>query len=223
MKVRLLLATGLFAAGLVAIGIWRRASLLSGEASVVNGGPTLAFIVWTVAFIFLAPRFGARFEGFGFRRAFTPALHLGLTAAGLALLELWAATLESLLAARIGAERDLTRFDGSADNLAELGLLLAFNWAFAAFGEEIAFRIVLMSSLTIALGESRAAALAALILQAVVFGLVHLYQGPAGVVGTGNSGLIFGSLVLAARGSIWPAALAHGTRNSISLVLLYFH
>ncbi len=131
------------------------------------------------------------------------------------------ATLEPLLATRLGAARDLTRFDGSAGSLAELGLLLAFSWAFAAFGEEIAFRIVLMRSLTIAFGESRTAAGTALILQAMVFGLVHMYQGPVGMVGTSVSGLVFGSLVLAARGSIWPAVLAHGSRNSINLLLLY--
>ena len=34
-------------------------------------------------------------------------------------------------------------------------------------------------------------------------------------------GLVFGSLTLAVRGSIWPAALAHVSNNSIGIVSLY--
>lgn len=220
-KIRLFVATGLFAGGLIAIGVWRRISLSGGDATAVGFGPTIAYVAWTVAFIFLLPRFGARFERFGFGKPFSPARHIGLAAAGVAVLQLWGATLEPLVVARFGAGRDLTRFDSSTSSVAELALLIAFSWGFAAFGEEIAFRIVLMRGLANALGDTRTGAVAALLLQAIVFGLVHVYQGPAGVVGTFFSGLVFGSLVLAARGSIWPAVLAHGTRNSIGLILLY--
>ena len=222
MNIRLLSATGVFATGLIAIGGWRRLSQLSGEESAIGAGPTLAYIAWTVAAIVLLPRFGARFDRLGFGRAFSPRLHLGLATAGVVLLRLWGLSLEPLLAGRVGSGRDLTRFDSGASSLGELVLLMAFNWAFAAFGEEITFRVVLMRSLTDAFGDGRAAAFAALILQALVFGLVHSYQGPVGIVGTAFSGLVFGSLVLASRGSIWPAALAHGSNNSISLVLLHF-
>ena len=34
-------------------------------------------------------------------------------------------------------------------------------------------------------------------------------------------GLIFGAITLAARGSIWPAAVAHGSSNSIGIMELY--
>jgi membrane protease YdiL (CAAX protease family) len=61
----------------------------------------------------------------------------------------------------------------------------------------------------------------ALVVQAVVFGFVHAYQGPAGILGTTINGLIYGGLTLAARGSIWPAALAHGSSNTIGIMELY--
>ena len=61
----------------------------------------------------------------------------------------------------------------------------------------------------------------ALIAQAIIFGLIHVYQGPAGLVGTGLNGLIFGGLTLAARGCIWPAAIAHGSSNTIGILSLY--
>ena len=78
MNVRLFLATCLFAAGLIAIGVWRRISLLGDEATAVGGGPTFAYIKWTVAFIVPLPRFGARLERVGFGKPFSPALHIGL-------------------------------------------------------------------------------------------------------------------------------------------------
>ena len=117
--------------------------------------------------------------------------------------------------------RDLARFSGVSGSSVELMKLLALNWAVAAFGEELAFRIVLMRGIAFALGDSRTAFGVALIFQAVVFGLVHAYQGPAGISGAAINGLIFGGLTLAARGSIWPAAIAHGSSNTIGIMELY--
>ena len=103
--------------------------------------------------------------------------------------------------------------------------LLTFGWlrtqSGAAFGEELTFRILLMRGIAFALGDSRVAFALALLLQAMIFGLVHAYQGPAGIAGTMTSGLIYGALTLAACGSIWPAALAHGINNTIGLLQLY--
>jgi membrane protease YdiL (CAAX protease family) len=73
-----------------------------------------------------------------------------------------------------------------------------------------------------ALPRSRILALvAALLLQALIFGLVHAYQGPVGIAATMSHGLILGALTLAARGTIWPAALAHGFSNTVGLLLVY--
>lgn len=62
---------------------------------------------------------------------------------------------------------------------------------------------------------------AAVLLQAIIFGLVHLYQGPAGVAGATLSGLVYGTITVMARGAIWPAAMAHGFNNTIGLVMIY--
>ena len=120
-----------------------------------------------------------------------------------------------------GSGRDLTRFSGVAGSPVALVQLLVLNWTVAAFGEELAFRIVLMRGIAFSLGDSRTAFGIALIAQAILFGLIHAYQGPAGIIGAGINGLIFGGLTLAARGSIWPAAIAHGTSTSIGILTLY--
>ena len=147
--------------------------------------------------------------------------YLVLAAVGIGLIQLGGLLLEPLWERFFGATRDLTRFSAVAGSPSELAKLMALNWTVAAFGEELAFRIVLMRGIAFALGDSRTAFGAALVIQAVVFGLVHAYQGPAGVLGTAINGLIYGGITLAARGSIWPAVIAHGTNNTIGLVSLY--
>lgn len=79
----------------------------------------------------------------------------------------------------------------------------------------------MLRGIAIALGEGRSAWIIAVLLQAVVFGFVQIYQGPAGAAGATISGLVFGILTVAGRGSIWPAALAHGVNNTIGLTVLY--
>ena len=78
-----------------------------------------------------------------------------------------------------------------------------------------------MRGLSFALGESRGAVMSALVLQAMIFGLAHAYQGASGILGSALNGLIFGTVTLAARRSIWPAALAHGINNTIGILALY--
>ena len=58
-----------------------------------------------------------------------------------------------------------------------------FSWAFAALGEELAFRVVLQRLLLAAFGAGAAGVIAAIVLQAGVFGAVHIYQGPVRVIG----------------------------------------
>ena len=73
----------------------------------------------------------------------------------------------------------------------------------AGGGEEMAYRGYAIPVLTPLIGVTGAA-----LLTTVVFGLLHAYQGPLGVVRTGVLGgvLAWGFL---ASGSLWPAIIAH--------------
>ena len=157
----------------------------------------------------------------GFGPAFRPVRFLALAAIGVGLIQLLGLVLEPLFERVLGQTRDLLRFSDVAGSPSALAKLMLLNWTVAAFGEELAFRIVLMRGIAFALGDSRIAFAVALIAQALLFGLIHAYQGPAGIVGTAINGLVFGSLTLAARGSIWPAAIAHGASNTIGILTLY--
>jgi len=211
----------LFGAGLLLTGVLRFYNLHSQSPPQFTGHATLIYIGVTVFAAVLLFRVGVPMKGLGFGPAFQPGRYLFMAAIGVALVQLSGLFLDPISERAFGETRDLTRFSEVAGSPAALIKLMVLNWTVAAFGEELSFRIVLMRGIAFSLGDSRTAFGVALIAQAVVFGLVHSYQGPAGVVGAGLNGIIFGGLTLAARGSIWPAALAHGSSNTIGILRLY--
>lgn len=211
----------LFTAGLLMSAYLRFVHLGSVDPPALATYATEIYIGITVFAAVVLRRLVAPVSRLGFHATPGPMRVLLLAAAGVALIQLTGYLLEPLFERLLGGTRDLTRFSGVAASPAELLKLMALSWTFAAFGEELAFRILLMRGVAFALGDSRLAFGIALIVQAIVFGLVHAYQGPAGIVGTAINALIFGGLTLAARGSIWPAAVAHGANNTIGIVALY--
>lgn len=86
---------------------------------------------------------------------------------------------------------------------------------FVGFHEEVFFRGFLLSRLTVGL-RSRAAAV---VVTSVIFGLLHAYQGPAGMLQTAALGAVLGATVCATR-TLWPAILAHAFFNIVGLVLM---
>ena len=211
----------LFASGLLLSGLLRYLNLHTANPPGITAYATLLYIGVTVFAAVLLSRIGVPMRRLGFGLPFKPLKFLALAAVGVGLLQLSGMLLEPLAERMFGETRDLARFSDVAGSPSALLKLLLLNWSFAAFGEELAFRIVLMRGIAYALGDTRSAYGVALVVQAIVFGLVHAYQGPAGILGTAISALIFGALTLAARGSIWPAAIAHGSNNTIGIVELY--
>jgi membrane protease YdiL (CAAX protease family) len=103
------------------------------------------------------------------------------------------------------------------------GGLVLLGLAFAllnSFTEEAVFRGVFLHALKKALGSERTA----LVLQAVVFGLVHVRgfpSGPFGMVVAGVIGLMFGFLRIRTRGILAPW-LAHAIVNALMVTYLAF-
>lgn len=84
---------------------------------------------------------------------------------------------------------------------------------FVGLHEEILFRGFILSRLRALFGST----VAAVIASSIVFGLLHGYQGAIGVVQTTTVGLVLATLAARFR-TIWPAILAHGLFDAISLV-----
>ena len=210
-----------YAAGFLLVALLRYWDVHLEDPPAIAGSASAFYVALTVFGVIAFTRLGVPFRRVGFGIPIHPLRALGLGLAGIAVLQLSGWLLAPVWEFLFGAGRDLDRFSDVEGSLAAMMQLLVLSWLFAAFGEEIAFRIILMRSVASLLGDTRRAFGIALIVQAIVFGLIHAYQGPAGVAGSTVSGLVFGALVLAGRGSIWPAVLAHGGNNTIGIVRLY--
>ena len=210
-----------FGVGLLMVGALRFYDIRSDDPPAAAAYATLIYIGLTVFAAISLIRSGVPIRHLGFLGTVRPWIVIALGLLGVAILQLSGSLLTPLWEHIFGSGRDLTRFSDVADSPAALVQLLTLNWTVAAFGEELAFRIVLMRGIAYALGDDRKAFAIALVFQAIVFGLIHSYQGPAGIAGSAINGLIYGALTLAARGSIWPAAIAHGLNNTIGIVEVY--
>jgi membrane protease YdiL (CAAX protease family) len=126
-----------------------------------------------------------------------------------------------VLEAVFGQAPPVDRFASVPGNLPLLLALVPAMWVIAAFGEEFFFRGFLLTTLAELLGASRVAWGAAVVIQAIAFGLVHAYQGPAQAVAVGIGGAVYGCAFVLGGRSLWPVILAHGINDTLGLILLY--
>lgn len=97
---------------------------------------------------------------------------------------------------------------------------LIVMWINAAFGEELLFRGFLMNNLQRALGDGWVSGIAAALIIAVFFGVMHVpSQGLYGLVITGLAGFGLGITFLIAKRNLYPVVLAHGLINSFSIFM----
>jgi membrane protease YdiL (CAAX protease family) len=92
---------------------------------------------------------------------------------------------------------------------AEYGLL-ALSCAAVGFGEEVIYRAYLLPRLGRLTGSDGGG----LLFGTVIFAVVHIYQGPAGVISAAWFGLVAGAVFLVIR-RVWPLVFAHGLTNFV--------
>ena len=127
------------------------------------------------------------------------------------------------LAQRLGwAPTDVAKLGDLAGDLSLLVGWLAIAWTTAAFGEEMLFRGFLQTRLTVLFRRGAPGEAAAIVVQAILFGVPHLGFGVRGAVTAGVVGLVYGIVYRLNGRNLWPLIIAHGVTDTVSLVALYF-
>jgi membrane protease YdiL (CAAX protease family) len=126
------------------------------------------------------------------------------------------------LSEKAGFHRELSRFAALQGNLTLTLVMVFYVLIGAGFYEEFMFRGFLMQGLAMFFGGSRAAWIAALIIQGILFGVSHAYQNPLGMLITGTLGILLALTVLWSGRNLWIAIIAHGLFDASRSALFYF-
>lgn len=91
----------------------------------------------------------------------------------------------------------------------------------SSFGEEVIYRAFLINRLTELGLDSKAGKAIAVILSAIIFGLVHYEWGPMGMVQTGFMGVVLGFAYLKLKKKLWVLVLAHAYMDTILMTQMF--
>lgn len=116
---------------------------------------------------------------------------------------------------------DMSGYDYLRGNLPMLVLALAAVYTVSSFGEEVIYRAFLINRLAELGSGSTWALRLAVVIGAVVFGLVHFDWGLMGIVQTGFMGLALGVSYLVVRRNLWVLILAHAYMDTVLLVQMH--
>lgn len=117
---------------------------------------------------------------------------------------------------------DMSNYDYLRNNFFLFLITLLGVYIVSSFGEEVIYRAFLINRFTELGLNTKHGKIIAVILSAVVFGLVHFEWGLTGVVSTGFMGFAMGLFYLKFNKNIWILVLAHAYLDTILLVPLFF-
>ncbi len=117
---------------------------------------------------------------------------------------------------------DMSGYNYLRGNLPMLILTLVGVYIVASFGEEVIYRGFLINRIAELGSGGKAAWRLAVVISAVVFGLVHFDWGLFGMVETGFMGLALGVSYLVVKRNLWVMILAHGYMDTILMLQMYF-
>ena len=107
-------------------------------------------------------------------------------------------------------------------NLKVALVALLVVWAFAAFGEEIAYRGYLLTRAADIGMRSVVAYWIGIVLVSILFGYGHYYKGASGVIDSGVAGLIMGIAYMLAGRNLWASIFAHGFIDTFGIIDAFF-
>jgi len=115
---------------------------------------------------------------------------------------------------------DVSIAESVRGNPKQLFTWLVVTWTLVAFGEEILFRGFLISQLIKLMGTSMIALVMNVVLNSIIFGLAHAYQGRSGVWSTGFIGACLCSCYILSGYNLWLPIFVHGAIDTVELILM---
>lgn len=116
---------------------------------------------------------------------------------------------------------DMSNYAYLQDNIPMLILTLLGVYIVSSFGEEVIYRAFLINRISEMGISDRWKNTIAVILSAVIFGLIHYEWGPMGMVQTTFMGLVLGYFYIRYKRNIWILVLAHAYMDTILMVQMY--
>jgi membrane protease YdiL (CAAX protease family) len=116
---------------------------------------------------------------------------------------------------------DQSRFNPLQGNLMIFLLFVLLSWTTIAFCEEMFYRAFLITQLEDVFPASKLGTVLVLLVSSLVFGLVHLVEGPLGIINTFVMGVFLGSVYLRSGRNLWITIIAHGLANSIRFYFIF--
>ncbi len=197
---------------------------LGGLTGVLVLSPILGTLAGLgVATLFLR-RHGKTWADLGLRRPQKWLRAFLLAMAGLIVTTVMISVVAKPLASALGlAPPDISLLvDAIEGNLTNyLLFLIPVSWGSAAIGEEMLARGFILNRVCAITGYNRLGTVIAIITQAFVFALGHLYQGAAGAIDVFVLALVFGGLYTVSRRNLVSCILLHGLVDTIAMTLLY--
>ena len=147
-----------------------------------------------------------------------------LAAGGFALLIVLSSAMYQVILPAIGAPPPVLGAGRSiSGDLGEyLYASIPVAWGSAAFGEEMVVRGFLLDRIAKSIGSPVTRTyVAAIVVQAALFGAFHFYQGVGGALLTGSVGLLIGLVWLAGGRNLWACILLHGIVDFIGATEAY--
>jgi CAAX protease family protein len=202
--------------GLAAAGL-----LLANYLDIFVLGP-LSVVPPVLLGLFLMRRREEPFSGIGIRKPARPLRFALLVPVTVVVAIVFSSLVQALAGAILDTHPDLEALGEIEGNLPQALLLLSIAWTTAAVGEELLFRGLIMRKLELIFGSTRVMLVLAVLVQAIIFGLAHSYQGAVGMIGAGAVGVALGAMYYFGKRNIWLCVIAHGVQDTIGIIALYF-
>jgi uncharacterized protein len=129
---------------------------------------------------------------------------------------------QPMLVRLTGKQPDLSDFRDLPGNFRLALIGFALVWTLGAFGEELVWRGYLMNRVADLGRRTKWAWMCSLVVVNIVFGFAHGYQGVTGVIDEGLMGVLLGVLYLWTGFNLGVPIIAHGTQDTIDLLLIFF-